>query len=360
MKTLAILGTQSNTPISSMPLDYLPQDAKPQWFTISDGIDKGKRLFYYDIVIGEGQPESTLFFVHGNPESCYTYKKTVDEVVKKSTKAVRIIAMDHIGFGLSDQASFEMVDMHHAANLKQLIAYLDINNVTLVIHDWGGAIGIGSFIDTPELVTNLVLMNTTVFPMPKTGITYQNFPFAGILSWTQLGHFFPAKWWRFIPPLVMTSPAGKGAFVKHVFKFAYRALFNKLNDKECFYRDSFKTVNNAKSSMRNVKQTGVWGHGYRYYDISQGWQDNHHFYQNIQAKINQVWGTEGQNIGVKAYFGLYDPCAKHEVQQQWLKALPQLQNHINLYPQRGHFIEEFEYEAIANGIAEVAGLVEIN
>jgi len=69
-----------------------------------------------------------------------------------------------------------MVDMHHAANLAQLARHLDLRDVTLVVHDWGGPIGIGAFIAEPDHVRNLLVMNTTVFPMPSDGFTYENFP----------------------------------------------------------------------------------------------------------------------------------------------------------------------------------------
>ncbi len=45
-----------------------------------------------------------------------------------------------------------MVEMRHARNLEQLITHLDLENATLVIHDWGGPIGIGSLIEFPERV----------------------------------------------------------------------------------------------------------------------------------------------------------------------------------------------------------------
>lgn len=354
MKNEKVVYIRGNTPVDTVPADYLPESSKPQWLVLSEGPDAGKRLFFYDVVLGKGEPQATLFFVHGNPECSYTYRGTIDEVVKQSDGAIRVIAMDHIGFGLSDQASFEMVDYHHANNVKQLVAHLGVTDITLVIHDWGGAIGIGAFIDTPELVSNLVLMNTTIFPMPSEGDTYTNFPFPGPLAWNRLGHSLPWQFWKHIPPLVMSSPASKSSFVTHCIKFGFRSLVGKLSEEDQMYRDMFKTEANARSSMRNVKQTSAWGHGYRYFDETEGWQDNHEFYQNMQNRIAEAWGPEGQNIKVRAFFGIFDPCAKESVRNQWLKALPQLQGHITLFEDRGHFVEEHEPAAIAAGIVEVA------
>jgi len=356
MSRAQVATTRGNTPLTSTPEDYLPVGASAQWLVLLEGFDAGKKLFFYDLVVGDGEPEATLFFVHGNPECSYTYRQTMEQVLANTDKTLRIVAMDHIGFGLSDQASFEMVDVHHANNLKQLVEHLGIKDITLVIHDWGGAIGVGAFIDTPERVTGLVLMNTTIFPMPADGITYMNFPFPGPLAWSRLGAYLPWKLWQHIPPLVMFSPAGRLPLAGHFFKFLLSSLSGKLTAEEKMYRTIFSTEANARSSMRNVKQTRVWGHGYRYLDKTQGWQDNHEFYQNMQNTITQRWGPQGQNINACAFFGLFDPCAKDSVQQQWKDALPQLNGHIQSFKNSGHFIEESEPEAIAAGIIEVAGL----
>jgi len=64
---------QSNTPLVNPPADYFPAGSA-RWFTIPEGLDKGKTLFYYDHIVGEGEPKATVVFVHGNPESSYTYR----------------------------------------------------------------------------------------------------------------------------------------------------------------------------------------------------------------------------------------------------------------------------------------------
>ena len=345
-----------NTPLRHFPDDYIPEESG-RWFILSEGPDVGKKLFFYDFIVEkedgpEGQPIPTIVFVHGNPESSYTYSQTRDELVKHATQTMRVIAMDHIGFGLSDQASFEMVDMHHAANLTQLIEFLDLNNVTLVVHDWGGAIGIGAFIDQAERVANLVLMNTTVFPIPLQGLNYTTFPFK-YLGWNSFGYRTPWQLWKHVAPLVMYSGVGQLNFFKRIGDYFLRAILGRLTEGERMYRDMFSTRINALSSKRNVKQTKVWGHGYYYHDANLGLQDNRSFYKNIQKKISLYWGSEGQNITVRAFFGEWDPTARSDVQDQWLEALPQLQGHISTFPDAGHFVEEHKFEEIAQGILDV-------
>lgn len=355
INSLSVEKKSGNTPLKNIPLDYMPENSG-HWLVLNEGLDAGKKLFYYDITVGEGEPESIILFVHGNPESSYTYSHVRDEIIQNAKKTCRIIAMDHIGFGLSDQASYEMIDVHHASNLKQLIQHLNLSDITLVIHDWGGAIGIGALIDEPKRVSNLVLMNTTVFPIPLQGINYaQGFPFKWI-SWNTIGYRTPWQLWRHVAPMVMTTPAGKWNFCKHVGNYTVRALTDRLTDNEKVYRDMFTTRTNSLSSKRNVKQTKVWGHGYYYSDPVLGYQDNFSFYNNIQTKITDSWGENGQNIGVRAFFGLWDPLARPEVQQQWLTALPQLAGHIKTYENVGHFVEETKYVDIAEGIMNTAQL----
>lgn len=180
----------TNTPLRSVPDDYLPQGSA-RWYSIPEGPDAGKTMFYFDH--GDERAEATVVFVHGNPECSYTYRH-VRQSLSAAGAGVRMIAMDHIGFGLSDQATFEMVDIHHASNLVQLVRHLDLRDVTLVVHDWGGPIGIGALIDEHERVRNLVVMNTTIFPMPGDGLTYENFPVAW-LPWCRTPALAPDALW---------------------------------------------------------------------------------------------------------------------------------------------------------------------
>jgi len=349
----------SNSPVKQVPTNYMP-DNSAAWFEIKQGVDAGKKMFYYDFTVGQGVPERTIVFVHGNPESSYTYAKTRQCVQQYLTEAgqqtVRIVAMDHIGFGLSDQASFEMIDMHHAHNLQQLIQQLDLQQVTLVIHDWGGAIGIGAFMFEPQRVRAMVLMNTTVFPIPVSGLTYKNFPFSW-MAWNHLGFYLPALLWRYVPPMVMFSPAGKWRALKHFGHFIGRAWLGRLTAGEIFYREAFSSKMNALSSKRNVKQTRVWGHGYEYNDAQLGPQSNVAFYQKIQKMVPRVWAEQKTSkqtgIKVRAFFGEFDPLARDEVRQQWLANLPQLAGHMTYYSDAGHFVEETKYADIAQGICSV-------
>ncbi|MDD3761898.1 MAG: alpha/beta fold hydrolase [Nevskiales bacterium] len=341
----------TNTPLRAVPADYHPPGSA-RWFKLHGGPDAGKTLFYSDHSVSAAAAQSTVVFVHGNPECSYTYRHIRDRLISNATPC-RIIANDHIGFGLSDQASYEMVDMHHAANLSQLIRHLDLRKVTLVVHDWGGPIGIGAFIDEPDRVERLLVMNSTVFPMPPDGLTYENYPFP-ILPWCRTADLIPARLWGAVAAYVVShaSPQGFLPFMAGVSGCIARAitgsLTRRMDTPESVWCAQFGTRINALSSQRNVRQTPVWGHGYRYTDATLGPQDNRAFYAKIQSRIAAAWGENGRNIDAAGYFGGWDPCGKDAVVAQWQQALPRMREATFRFPDVGHFIEEYKGAEMAD------------
>ena len=90
--------------------------------------------------------------------SSFSYRKLE---IKHFSKTRRCIAPDHIGFGLSDKpANWDYLPSQHAANLEMLLESLDLENITLLVGDWGGPIGLSYAIRHPERVKNIVITNT--------------------------------------------------------------------------------------------------------------------------------------------------------------------------------------------------------
>ncbi|MHA2006305.1 MAG: alpha/beta fold hydrolase [Promethearchaeota archaeon] len=356
-----IKSIPSNSPVSSIPSDYFPPECG-FWYELSDGIDADKKLFFRDSNHGEGTPEATIVFVHGNPESSYTYRTVIEHLIKSAKKSFRIVAMDHIGFGLSDQASFEMVSMDHANNLFQLIEYLDLKRVTLVIHDWGGPIGIGAFLKAPDRVANLVILNSTVFPFPKTGMTYENYPLIQF-PWANTPNIIPNNLWgAFASFAIFYNPEDPQELISALPNMlAVARDSGSFSENETiaqkFFRTQFQSEMNVMSSKRLVLQTPLWGHGNIYKEPLHGERDTTSFYRFIQDNITKCWGPNGQNIGVQAVLGKWDPSAKDEVMQQWIENLPQLECNVKIFEDAGHFIEEIKPEAIASAISTVANLL---
>ncbi len=98
--------------------------------------------------------------VHGNPTWSYYYR----HLVALFSKTHRVIAIDHLGCGLSDKPqNYPYQLQNHMDNLEALLHQLEINSYSLIVHDWGGAIGLGVAGRNPDAVERLVILNTAAF-----------------------------------------------------------------------------------------------------------------------------------------------------------------------------------------------------
>jgi haloalkane dehalogenase len=117
----------------------------------------GLRLAHVDE--GEGEP---VVFVHGEPTWSYLWRKVIPPVVEAG---YRCIAPDHAGFGRSDKPtdlawySYE----RHCALFADLLERLDVCDATVVVHDWGGPIGLRAAVEQPERVARMVILDTGLF-----------------------------------------------------------------------------------------------------------------------------------------------------------------------------------------------------
>ena len=103
-----------------------------------------------------------ILFVHGTPTNSYEYR----HLIAALSKNVRCIAPDHLGFGQSARPqSFAYTPEAHAAVLKEFVETLDLRDVTLVVHDFGGPIGLPLALEPQSRVSQVVLMNTWAWPL---------------------------------------------------------------------------------------------------------------------------------------------------------------------------------------------------
>ena len=125
----------------------------------SEVSDNLVRLHY----VTQGSGDQTVLCVHGNPTWSFTFR----EVLRNVSEQARVMAVDHIGCGLSDKpAKYKYTLEQHVGNLARLIEKLDLKRITLLVHDWGGAIGMGAALRVPERIERLVILNTAMFPPP--------------------------------------------------------------------------------------------------------------------------------------------------------------------------------------------------
>ena len=114
-------------------------------------------MVYTDL--GDGPP---VVFLHGNPTSAYLYRHVIDALAP----AARCIAPDYLGFGRSAAPrDFSYRPPAQATLVESLLRSLDLSDLTLVLHDWGGPIGLAYALRHPTTVRRLVLMNTWAWPL---------------------------------------------------------------------------------------------------------------------------------------------------------------------------------------------------
>jgi haloalkane dehalogenase len=126
----------------------------PHWFATEHG-----RMHYLDE--GQGSP---VVMVHGTPAWSFLYR----HLIKGLSPKHRCVAADHLGFGLSDKpagSAFSYRPQDHARNLGALLNSLGLDNITLVVHDFGGPIGLSYALEHPERVKRLVIVNTWMWSL---------------------------------------------------------------------------------------------------------------------------------------------------------------------------------------------------
>ncbi len=117
----------------------------------------GGRMHYLD----EGPPEApVLLALHGNPTWSFYWRA----LIRRFAGRYRVVVPDHIGCGLSDKPQdwpYRLAG--HIGNIERLIEHLDLRDITFVLHDWGGAIGMGVAGRHPERARAFVVTNTAAF-----------------------------------------------------------------------------------------------------------------------------------------------------------------------------------------------------
>lgn len=120
-------------------------------------------MHYVDEGPADG-PHGPLLCVHGNPTWSYYFRRVVSGLSDRR----RVLAVDHLGCGLSEKPQDWSYQLEgHVDNLERLVLELDLKDITLVLHDWGGAIGMGLAVRQPDRIGRIILGNTSAFHIPR-------------------------------------------------------------------------------------------------------------------------------------------------------------------------------------------------
>jgi haloalkane dehalogenase len=149
--------------------DGLPDFAyEPAYRSVGD-----LRLAHIDV--GEGAP---VVFLHGEPTWSFLWRKVIPPVLDAG---FRCIAPDLPGFGRSDKpVELEWYSYdQHVACMAPLLEELDIRDATVVVHDWGGPIGLRLAVEHPDRIARIVVLDTGLFTghqkMTDAWMAFRNF-----------------------------------------------------------------------------------------------------------------------------------------------------------------------------------------
>lgn len=134
----------------------LPPEAASLFPWSSQDLAVGAGMLRY-VDEGSGDP---ILAVHGNPTWSFYWR----ELIRRFEDRYRVVVPDHIGCGRSDKPQdwpYRLAD--HIDNLVKLVEHLDLQRITVVVHDWGGAIGLGMAGRLPDRIARIVITNTGAF-----------------------------------------------------------------------------------------------------------------------------------------------------------------------------------------------------
>lgn len=133
---------------------------RSHFFSTTEG-----KLHYVDE--GKGAP---VVFIHGTPAWSFVYRR----LIKEFSATHRCIAPDHLGFGLSDKPpGADYSPQGHAVRLEEFLDSLDLNNITLMVHDFGGPIGLSYALRNPKKIARIVICNSWLWSLEREASAQQ-------------------------------------------------------------------------------------------------------------------------------------------------------------------------------------------
>jgi len=170
------------------------------------------RLSYVDE--GQGDP---IVMVHGTPTWSFLYR----HLIKGLRDRYRCVAPDHLGFGLSDRpVTWSYRPEDQARNLARLIETLGLKDLTLVVHDFGGPIGLAYALDHPENVRRLVLFNTWMWSCAGD----RHFELFGRLLSGRLGRYLYERWGFSVRVMLRHAIADRRRYTRAIERHYLRPL----------------------------------------------------------------------------------------------------------------------------------------
>lgn len=259
---------------------------------------QGHNLSFLDQ--GQGR---VIVMLHGNPTWSFFFRNLA--ILLQDT--YRVIVPDHMGCGFSDKPQdYSYTLKTHIDNLETLLADLDIEKFSLVVHDWGGAIGMGLAVRNPERVESVVVMNTAAFPSQRIPLRIRmcRVPLLGDLIVRGFNGF--ARGALTMAVVNKMTPAVARGYLEPYDSWAHRiALLRFVQDIPLTPKDaSWKSLTEIDHGLKLL--------------------------QDIPMLV--LWGGR-------------DFCFTRHFYNEWLQRFPGAESHF--FPDAGHYVLEDAFNAMA-------------
>ncbi len=236
--------------------------------------------------------------VHGNPTWSYYYRNLISLL----SSEFRVIAADNIGCGLSDKPqNYPYRLRNHIDNLTALLQSLGIEKCSLIVHDWGGAIGMGYAVRFLEDIQKIVVLNTAAFRSTRIPFRIR------ICRWPVLGAFLVRRCNGF------AGCAQYMAVVKPMAQEIGRAYLAPYN--------SWKNRVGIHGFVRDIPLSAT-----------------HPSYETLLQVERGLAGLQQRNTPMLILWGGKDFCFNRHFYDQWCRYFPDAESHY--FEEGGHYVLE--------------------
>lgn len=248
-----------------------------------------------------------ILFVHGTPDWSFGFR----HLITAFRDSHRCIAVDHLGFGLSDKpARADYTVAAHARRLQDLIAHLALKDITLVVTDFGGGIGLQHALEHPENVKGIVLYNTWMWDlMPDKRFSR---PSAIMNSW-------PGRW------LYLTH----GFSVNFMMPSGYSHRAKLSNAVHAQFKNALPDAGSRVATFACVQEIKNAGP----------------FWNAQWEKVDRL-----RSIPTLLCWGMKDRFFPPDLLERWREALPHAM--VRTFPRSGHFVHEEATEELVSAMRD--------
>ena len=256
---------------------------------------------YHYLDEGQGNP---LVMVHGNPTWSFYYRNLIIEL----KKSYRCVVPDHMGMGKSDKPqNYSYTLSKHIDNLESLVDKLGLKNITLVLHDWGGAIGMGFAVRQPQKVKRLVLFNTAAFLSERIPIRLRLCR---------------------VPGFGALAIRGFNAFALAAIMMACKNKDRMTDQVKAGYLEPYNNFSNRIANLRFVQDIPMTSDAPSYSVI-----------KNIEENLDQF-----ASLPIMIAWGAKDFVFNKKFLNKWRQIFPDAE--VHWVPDAGHYVLEDAHERI--------------